>query len=130
MLPRMGGPRVLIVDDEAVILRVLELNFRIAGFEVRTASSGRDALAAAGEGDPFDAVVLDLQLPDTDGLALRERLRELPGASAAAVVFVTAHAQDDDVARGYASGVEGYVTKPFEPTGLVDVVRRAIARPA
>ena len=123
------GPRVLLVDDEPVILRVLEVNFRIAGFDVSTASTGAEALARAAEA-PVDAVVLDLQLPDTDGLEVLERLRQTPFAEAAAIVFLTAHAQDDDVARGYASGVQDYVTKPFEPTELVETVRRAIARTA
>ena len=120
---------MLLVDDEPVILRVLEVNFRIAGFEVRTASTGAEALVRAAEG-PLDAVVLDLQLPDTDGLEVLERLRQTPSAEGAAVVFLTAHAQDEDVARGYASGVQDYVTKPFEPTDLVETVRRAIARAA
>jgi two-component system, OmpR family, response regulator len=122
------APKVLLVDDEKSILMMLEVNFRAAGFEVVTATSGASALEMAVAARP-DAVVLDLGLPDLDGWEVVKRLRELDGvASSMPIVVLSGTDRNDALARGYASTVEAYVTKPVEPDELVQTVRRVLAR--
>lgn len=120
-------PLVLLIDDEAVLLRVLEINLRAAGLNVRTAASGADGLRAASEEVP-DAVVLDLGLPDVGGWEVLERLRDLEGLRATPVVVMSGLGPDEAADRGYAADVHAFLTKPVEPADLVDVVRRAVAR--
>jgi two-component system phosphate regulon response regulator PhoB len=118
-------PHVLIVEDEAVILRLLEVNFRLAGFEVETAARGEEALAKAAARPP-DVAILDIMLPGLSGLEVCERLRRAPGTVEVPIVMLSARAEDEDRERSYALGVVAYVTKPFEPAELVEVVRRAL----
>jgi DNA-binding response OmpR family regulator len=121
------APKVLLVDDEKSILMMLEVNFRAAGFDVVTATSGASALEMAVAARP-DAVVLDLGLPDLDGWEVVKRLRELNGVASTPVVVLSGTARNDALGRGYASTVEAYVTKPVEPDELVQTVRRVLAR--
>lgn len=121
------APKVLLVDDEKSILMMLEVNFRAAGFDVVTATSGAGALEMAVAARP-DAVVLDLGLPDLDGWEVVKRLRELNGVASTPVVVLSGTDRNDALVRGYASTVEAYVTKPVEPDELVQTVRRVLAR--
>ena len=117
---------MLIVDDDAVILRLLEVNFRLEGYDVESASRGEAALERAAANTP-DIIVLDVMMPGLDGWQVCERLRAAPALADTPVVFLSARAQDDDRARGHALGVVDYVTKPFDPSELVEVVRRHLA---
>jgi DNA-binding response OmpR family regulator len=121
-------PRILVVDDDPVILRLLQVNFRLEGYDVLTASRGDDALRVAKQEDP-DVIVLDVMMPGIDGYEVCRQLKEDATTAAAPVVFLSARAQDADRDRGYALGVVAYVTKPFDPAHLVDVVRRAMTEP-
>jgi DNA-binding response OmpR family regulator len=121
------APKVLLVDDEKSILMMLEVNFRAAGFDVVTATSGAGALEMAVTARP-DAVVLDLGLPDVDGWKVVKRLRELDGVASTPIVVLSGTDRNDALVRGYASTVEAYVTKPVEPDELVQIVRRVLAR--
>ena len=120
-------PLVLLVDDEPVVLRMLEVNLRIAGFEVRTAGSGRDALVSA-ESEAPDAVVLDLGLPDLNGWEVLDRLRGIDGFGDAPVIVLSGLDRDAVGERGYAAGVYAFLTKPVEPADLVETLRRAVSR--
>jgi CheY-like chemotaxis protein len=117
------SPRVLVVDDDAVIVRLLEVNFRLSGFEVETATRGEEAIRKAAELHP-DVIVMDVMMPGLDGWTVTERLREDPGTADTPIVLLSARMRDDDRSRGYALGVVDYVNKPFDPTDLVEVVRR------
>ncbi len=121
-------PRVLIVDDDPVILRLLQVNFRLEDYEVDTASRGDEALAKA-KGNRPDIVVLDVMMPGIDGWEVCRQLKEDPNLRDVPVIFLSARAQDEDQQRGYALGVVEYVTKPFDPAQLVDIVRRTLAGP-
>jgi len=123
------APRVLIVEDEAVILRLLEVNFRLAGFEVETAARGEEALAKAAA-DPPDVAILDIMLPGLSGIEVCQRLRAAPETADVPVIMLSARTQDEERERSYALGVVAYVTKPFEPAELVEVVRRALDTPS
>src|SRR5918995_2504733 len=124
---RPMAPKVLLVDDEKSILMMLDVNFRAAGFDVMTATSGASALEIAAAARP-DAVVLDLGLPDLDGWEVVKRLRELDGVASTPVVVLSGTDRNDALGRGYASAVEAYVSKPVEPDELVQTVRRVLAR--
>jgi DNA-binding response OmpR family regulator len=121
-------PLVLIVDDEPVLLRLLEVNLGIAGFEVRPATSGAAALDAASAEAP-DAVVLDLGLPDLDGWEVLRRLREIDGVRETPVVVVSGTDRDAAPTPGYAADVHAFLTKPVEPADLVETLRAAIRPP-
>jgi len=111
-------PRVLLVDDDPAMLRLLEVNFRLEGFETVTASHGIEALTAAEEHRP-DAVVLDVMLPGIDGFEVQRRMRADPELAGVPVVFLTGRAFDDPDAGGGAT----FVAKPFDPALLVGLVR-------
>ena len=118
--------RVLLVDDEPIILSIVEINLRLAGFEVSACASGEEALCQAQERPP-DVVVLDVLLPGIDGFEVCRRLRAIREVADVPVIMLTAQAQDEDRQRGYALGVHEYVTKPFDPRALVELVRSAVA---
>jgi two-component system KDP operon response regulator KdpE len=129
MLPTVSDrlPLVLLVDDEAVLLRMLEINLTVAGYAVRTASSGEGALAAA-EADPPDVIVLDLGLPDLEGWEVVARLRGREATAATPVVVLSGTDRDAAGDHDYAATVHAFLTKPVEPAVLVETVRRAVAR--
>jgi DNA-binding response OmpR family regulator len=114
-------PRVLLVDDDPVILRLLDVNFRLEGFETATASRGDQVLDAARAEVP-DAIVLDLMLPGLDGYEVIAALKADEALASIPVVLLTARAMDEDRARA-ASVDADYVTKPFDPGDLVALVR-------
>ena len=122
------APRILVVDDDPVIARLLEVNFRLEAFDVVTALRGEDALALAREAAP-DIILLDVMMPGMDGYELCRQLRETPELAQVPVLFLSARARDDDRTRGMALGVVDYVTKPFDPTELVSLVRRHLEGP-
>jgi DNA-binding response OmpR family regulator len=117
--------RVLVVDDDPVIVRLLEVNLRLDGYDVETASRGEQALERATETDP-DLLILDVMMPGLDGWETCRRLREMPAFTDTPVVFLSARAQDDDRATGIELGPVAYLTKPFDPVRLMELVRRLL----
>ena len=115
--------RVLVVDDSAVIRDLISVNLQMEGFDVTTAGDGEAALELIGEARP-DVVTLDVMMPRLNGFETVARLRGNPDTAHIPVVIVTGRAQAGDVARGEELGVEAYLTKPFEPAELVEVVTR------
>ena len=118
-------PRVLVVDDELNISELVSMALRYEGFDVRTAGTGRDALRTAGEFDPA-LVVLDVMLPDLDGLEVLKRLRASGVKSP--VIFLTARDATEDKVRGLTVGGDDYVTKPFSLEELVARIRVVLRR--
>jgi DNA-binding response OmpR family regulator len=119
------GRRVLVVDDEAKIRAVLRAYLEADDFAVVEAASGADALRAATAADAPDLVLLDLGLPDTDGL---EVLRSIRRTSEVPVILVTARAEEVDKLVGLGIGADDYVTKPFSPREVVARVRTVLRR--
>jgi two-component system, OmpR family, KDP operon response regulator KdpE len=119
-----GSPRILIVEDEPALLRALRINLRARGYEVATASTGREALAEASRQSP-DAILLDLGLPDLDGA---EVIRELRGWSAAPVIVISGRASSGDKMGALDAGADDYVTKPFNMAELLARLRAALRR--
>jgi two-component system KDP operon response regulator KdpE len=122
-----GMPVVLVVDDEPIIVRLLEVNLRAAGYEVRSAPTLAAAVASCAERRP-DAVIADLGLPDAEPGEVVERLRSAEGMSSVPLVVVSGADRDPGDGAGYAAGVEAFLTKPVEPSAVVDTVRRLTRR--
>ncbi len=120
-----GAARILVVDDEPSITDIVSAALRLDGFEVRTASTGTDALAMATRLRP-DLLVLDVMLPDRDGFAVLRRLRE--DGFDVPVLFLTARTAADDAAEGLGLGADDYVRKPFDLEELVARVRALLRR--
>ena len=121
-----GSPiRVLVVDDEATLTDLLSMALRYEGWEVKTAGDGRQALALAREFKP-DAIVLDIMLPDIDGLQVLQRVRA--DGTDTPILFLTAKDSLDDRITGLTAGGDDYVTKPFSLEELVARLRGLIRR--
>jgi two-component system KDP operon response regulator KdpE len=116
--------RVLICDDEPQILRALKVILRDAGFEPVTASTGEEALDQAAVTTP-DAAILDLMLPDFDGVEVTRRLREWGQIP---IVVLSAVGEEDRKIEALAAGADDYVTKPFGPRELVARLEAALRR--
>ena len=116
---------VLVVDDDPVILRLLEVNFEMEGFSVCTATDGVEGLEVAKAEQP-DVVVSDVMMPRMNGLELVKGLKDDPATASIPVILLSAKAQATDVRAGLDAGADDYVTKPFEPLDLVDRVNKLI----
>jgi two-component system OmpR family response regulator len=117
--------RVLVVDDEPSIVDAVATSLRYEGFEVDEAVTGRAALAAAQEHAP-DLIVLDVMLPDLDGLEVTRRLRE--DGIRVPILFLTARDEVEDKVAGLTVGADDYVTKPFSLAEVVARVRAILRR--
>ncbi|MEV4172363.1 response regulator [Nonomuraea sp. NPDC049709] len=114
--------KVLVVDDDEVIRQLIAVNLNLEGFEVVTATDGQDCLDRVLDVMP-DVITLDVMMPFLDGWTTAQRLRTEEATSHIKVVLITARAQDDDKMRGRGIGVDAYLTKPFDPAELIQVVR-------
>lgn len=123
----MTRPKVLIVDDEADLLKLLEFNLQQGGFDTCTASTGAGAVERARAERP-DVVLLDLMLPDIQGTEVCRQLRQMPETSDVAIVMVTAKGEEIDRVVGFELGADDYVVKPFSPRELVLRVKAVLKR--
>lgn len=119
--------RLLVVDDEPNLLRALAVTLRAEGYEVTTARHGREALVRVAESLP-DLIVSDIRMPVMDGYQLARSLRDAPHTSLVPIVFLTAKGETEDRIEGFRTGVDAYLTKPFEPDELLAVIRSILAR--
>lgn len=121
-----GAHRVLVVDDDDVIRQLITVNLELEGFDVVTAFDGQDALDKVKEAG-VSVVTLDVMMPRVDGWEAAARLRSDPDTAHIKVVLLSARAQEADLQRGEKIGVDAYLTKPFDPDELIDIVRRLAA---
>jgi CheY-like chemotaxis protein len=121
-----GTRRVLVVDDEPDVLLLCRVNLEFEGYEVVEATDGEAALAAAREHRP-DAVLLDVMMPKLDGWQVLEALKSDPELRHIPVVVLTAKVQDEDQIRGWSQGAADYITKPFSPLALSQVLQDVLA---
>ncbi len=115
--------RILAVDDEQHIRRLIQVSLERQGFEVLTAVDGKDALDKVANDKP-DLVVLDVMMPQIDGFEVLKSLRKNKETRELPVIMLTAKTQDSDVFTGWQHGADLYLTKPFNPTELVAFVKR------
>jgi DNA-binding response OmpR family regulator len=110
--------RVLVVDDNEDNLRIVNQILKTRGWEVRLARDGASALAAV-EAERPDIILLDVMMPEMDGMQVLDRIRASPRSASVPVILVTAKGQDDDVLAGYKGGADYYITKPFTARRLL-----------
>jgi two-component system, OmpR family, alkaline phosphatase synthesis response regulator PhoP len=115
--------RILAADDEKHILRLIQINMERNGYEVELANDGREALERIAVNPP-DMILLDVMMPYMDGFEVLKALKRNPDTRDIPVIMLTAKASDADVFMGWSSGVDCYLTKPFNPHELVNFVRR------
>lgn len=119
------GPRVLVVDDDAALRHLLEYGLGRAGFAVRSVPDGQGALLVLREYSP-DLVVLDVMLPEIDGIALLPEIRRL---TTVPVVMLTARTELTEKLAGFSAGADDYVSKPFDLDELIARLRTLLRRP-
>ncbi|MEX0790322.1 MAG: response regulator [Actinomycetota bacterium] len=117
--------KILITDDDPVIIELLQVNLEFEGYDVITAADGLEAVEKAGRELP-DLVILDIMMPRMDGWAARAELMKGPRMAQIPVIFLSARAQQADLRKGYEAGVAAYVTKPFEPVELLDLIEQIL----
>lgn len=118
---------VLVADDDPDILRFVEFNLKLEGFEVATAADGEKALAAAQELQP-DLVILDVMMPKMDGFEVCERLRNDVRTKYMSIIMLTAKSLSADRVVGLTAGADDYIIKPFDPTELLARVKSTLRR--
>ena len=116
---------MLIADDDPTILLLLRVNLEMEGYDVISATNGREAIEMAREEAP-DLVILDVMMPGMDGWEAGRQMREYPDLSDVPLIFLSARAQETDIEKGRASGATEYVTKPFDPPALMETVARVL----
>jgi CheY-like chemotaxis protein len=118
--------RILIADDDPVILRLIQVNLELEGYEVLTANNGEEAVQVANAEHP-DLVILDIMMPRLDGYQACEQLKATESTREIPVIFLSAKAQQGDIEKGQSFGVAAYLTKPFDPTELLEVVEKHVS---
>jgi CheY-like chemotaxis protein len=124
----MNGKRILLVEDNAVNRRLAQFLLKSKGYEVWEATSVPEAFAALKERRP-DLILMDIQLPEVDGLTATRCLKADPATCDIPVVAVTSYAMKGDEAKAFEAGCSGYVTKPIDKAQLLDTVARLLPQP-
>lgn len=123
----MAEQSLLVVEDEQDILNLLAYNLENAGYEVFKAENGTQGVVKARQHNP-DLILLDLMLPDFDGLEVCRRLRQDPKTRDIPIIMLTAKSGDDDIVHGLEVGADDYVTKPFSPKVLEARIKNVLRR--
>lgn len=118
--------RILVVDDESHIVKVLEMRLKAAGYEVLTARDGQEGLELAKKEKP-DLLILDLMLPRMNGYLVCSLLKKDARYSHVPIILFTAKAREEDMSLGEEAGADAYVNKPYDPQVLLDKIRELIA---
>lgn len=119
--------RILVVDDDPDILQFVQINLELDGFRVETAPGGRQALERASENPP-DLMLLDIMMPEIDGLTVLRRMRSNPTTGSVPVIILSARSLAEDRVKGLDLGADDYITKPFDLEELVARVRTVLRR--
>jgi len=117
--------RVMTVDDSSSMRQLVTLTLERAGFEVLQASDGRDALAKL-QGRDIHLFLADLNMPNMDGIELTRQLRAMPEYKFVPIVLLTTESHPEKKQQGKAAGATGWIVKPFQPDGLLAVVRKVV----
>ena len=127
MVEKDNTPRILLVDDEEDILEFVSYNLQREGFRVYLAHNGLEAIEMAGKVKP-DLVILDVMMPEMDGIAACEEIRKLPSCKNVIIAFLTARGEDYSQIAGFEAGADDYITKPVRPKVLISRVKALLKR--
>lgn len=119
--------RILLVDDEPDIIEILAYNLSNEGYQIETAINGRDALEKANDWKPH-LVLLDVMMPEMDGIETCEQLRKNSSLSNLVIVFLTARSEDYSQVAGLEAGADDYITKPIKPKVLTSKIKAILRR--
>ena len=119
--------KILLVDDEPDILEIVGYNLKSEGYVVKTASNGLEAIETAKKFKPH-LIILDVMMPEIDGIEACERLRKLPELNHCIITFLTARGEDYSQVAGFDAGADDYITKPVKPKVLVSKVKALLRR--
>ena len=119
--------KILVVDDEEDILEFLSYNLRAEGYDVIVADNGLLAIELAKKHEP-SLIILDVQMPNMDGITTCEKIREIPSLSETVVTFLTARSEDYSQIAGFEAGADDYITKPIRPKVLISRVKALLKR--
>ena len=119
--------KILIVDDEKDILEFLSYNLKKEGFEILTANNGLEGLEMATKEVP-DLIILDVMMPEMDGIEACEKIRATPSLEDTLVLFLTARAEEYSELAGFTAGADDYITKPIKPKLLISRVKAILKR--
>ena len=123
----MGNRKILVVDDDPTMVKLINVNLKLNNYAVVEANSGEQALEIVA-GESLDLVVLDIMMPGVDGWEVLRTIRGSHETEEMPVILVTAKTQDSDVIRGWELGADEYVIKPFNPLLLVEVIKMVLDR--
>ena len=118
---------ILLVDDEPDILELLSYNLKAEGYKVKTASSGREGVEKAKKVRP-DLILLDVMMPEMDGIEACEQIRKTPGLEHTIIAFLTARGEDYSQVAGFEVGADDYITKPVKPKVLTSRLKALLRR--
>ena len=119
--------KILLVDDEADILEIVGYNLSQEGYQVSTATNGREAVSKAKKEIPH-LIIMDVMMPDMDGMEACESIRKIPELSNVIITFLTARSEDYSQVAGFDAGADDYITKPIKPKLLVSKVKALLRR--
>ena len=122
---KMAKTKILVVDDDPNIMRTLRDRLEKSGYDVLTASNGREGLGMALDEKP-DVVLLDIIMPIMDGHEMLEALRRQPSGEEPSVIMFTARSQKQDISRANACGIDDYVVKPFDLGELLERIEKVV----
>lgn len=119
--------KILLVDDEADILEIVGYNLSQEGYQIVTATNGREAVAKAKKELPH-LIIMDVMMPEMDGMEACENIRKIPELSQVIITFLTARSEDYSQVAGFDAGADDYITKPIKPKLLVSKVKALLRR--
>ena len=119
--------RILLVDDEQDILEIVGYNLSQEGYQIATASNGKEAVAKARKELPH-LIIMDVMMPEMDGMEATEAIRKIPELSHVIIAFLTARSEDYSQVAGFDAGADDYITKPIKPKVLVSKVKALLRR--
>jgi CheY-like chemotaxis protein len=119
------GKRILVVDDDEMVLMALDELLKGEGYEIETASSGAEALKRLDQ-NGYDLLMFDVIMPEMDGFTLCKRVREKERYKELPIVFLTAKSRDEDRIRGLEAGANLFLSKPISPDKLISIVADAL----
>jgi two-component system, OmpR family, alkaline phosphatase synthesis response regulator PhoP len=119
--------KILLVDDEPDILEIVEYNLAAEGYQVFKAENGLEAIKKAKKNHPH-LIILDVMMPEMDGIEACEKLRNIPDLSDTIITFLTARGEDYSQVAGFEAGADDYITKPIKPKVLVSKVKALLRR--